>query len=161
MTFNNHADVGEFHQKFGLHSVNYSGPGSVPFNDELMQFRVKFMIEELLEFCEGAGYTLKIHDQENIELSQLEGVEPDHAQMFDALIDLVYVALGTAHLNGYPWSEGWDLVQRANMAKVRAAPDGSNSKRGSSFDVVKPKGWEAPDIEGVLLHYGWDEPTFD
>jgi hypothetical protein len=65
------------------------------------------------------------------------------------------VVFGTAHLNGYPWQEGWDLVQQANITKERAAADGSNSKRGSSFDVVKPEGWTAPDINGLLLKKGW------
>ena len=53
------------------------------------------------------------------------------------------------------WEAGWDEVQRANMAKVRAAEDGSDSKRGSSWDVVKPDGWRDPDLEAVLQRMGW------
>lgn len=137
----NFSDVGDFHRKFDLdtsdnYGINLGGPGPRPINDDLMAFRHKFMQEELDEFMEGWH-------------------EGDHAKMFDALIDLVYVAMGTAHLNGYPWEQGWLLVQAANMTKVRAAADGSDSKRGSSFDVVKPPNWKAPDIKSLLESYGW------
>ena len=43
--------------------------------------------------------------------------ECDH---YDALIDLTYVAMGTAYMMGLPWQDLWDEVQRANMSKVRA-----------------------------------------
>lgn len=129
-------DVGRFHKKFNLPEV-YSTPfGPKKVTSELMEFRIKFLQEELDEFKEGND-------------------ETDHVKMFDALIDLVYVALGTAHLLGYPWIYGWEVVQDANMTKVRAKTDGSNSARGSSYDVVKPEGWVPPDIIGVLQDFGW------
>lgn len=133
-------DVGDFHRKFGLPAVSprkgeEPGPRDVP--DALVDFRAKFLDEELTEFKVAAK-------------------TGDHSKMFDALLDLVYVACGTAHVLGYPWVEGWAEVQRANMTKERAAADGSNSARGSSFDVVKPEGWTPPDIEGLLKHYGFD-----
>ncbi len=103
---------------------------------DLMDVRIKFLKEELDEFIEGWA-------------------TGDHAQMADALVDLVYVALGTAHLLGYPWQEVWDAVQAANMAKERGKPDGSNSKRGSAWDVVKPEGWTPPDIATLLERYGF------
>lgn len=125
----NFEDVGRFHRKFGLPTFDPSRPTS-PLDHETLSFRIAFMREELNEFIEAA-------DAE------------DAAGMFDALIDLVYVAMGTAHLAGFPWEAGWALVQRANMAKVRAT-SASESKRGSSLDVVKPEGWNAPDIAGVI-----------
>ena len=126
----NFSDVGEFHEKFELPVVDGSHiRRAVP--DDLIVFRQEFMQEELDEF---------------IEACEVE----DEAKMFDALLDLVYVAMGTAHLLNYPWQSGWDEVQRANLAKVRAAADGSNSKRVSAWDVVKPEGWTPPDIDAVL-----------
>ena len=128
----NFEDVGDFHEKFGLpNTMDGLGDTELSVSDELMAFRLKFMHEELEEFTKA-----------------LETM--DHPEMFDALLDLVYVAMGTAHLLGYPWQTGWNAVQTANMKKVRALPDGSNSKRGSGFDVVKPAGWKAPDIGLVL-----------
>lgn len=146
-------DVGAFHEKFGLPRVGrycslcdqthdfdpavQPGPREVP--DELLDFRGKFLDEELAEFYKGMA-------------------DEDIAQMADALVDLVYVAMGTAHLLGLPWEELWDDVQRANMAKVRAASDGSDSKRGSAWDVVKPEGWVPPDTWRVLERHGWSRP---
>lgn len=52
----------------------------------------------------------------------------------------------TAVFMGIPWERCWRHVQAANMAKTRAASDGSDSKRGSSWDVIKPPGWRAPDL---------------
>lgn len=133
---NHFDDVGRFHEKFQLENTTFYPPGPREPHEEVLDFRLKFLEEELQEFREGMD-------------------EMDHAQMFDALIDLVYVALGTAHFLGYPWREGWNLVQAANMNKVRAQADASDSKRGSSFDVVKPEGWQPPDIQGLLEKYGW------
>jgi predicted HAD superfamily Cof-like phosphohydrolase len=133
----NFKDVGDFHRKFDLPTSQDGRRNPVPHDPELMEFRVKFMQEELDEFKEG-----------------LE--ELDHEKMFDALLDLAYVVFGTAHFLNYPWQAGWDAVQSANMKKVRAAKDGSDSKRGSSFDVVKPPGWTAPDIGSVLRIYGFE-----
>lgn len=149
MANSNFDDVADFHQKFGLPYVRgfsfddfgYEAQPAYPTkaeqNGELMQFRLKFLKEELAEFQQG-----------------LE--EEDVAQMADALVDLVYVALGTAHFLGLPWQELWDDVQRANMTKERAANDGSNSKRGSSFDVVKPEGWVGPETHEILRANGFD-----
>lgn len=130
-------DVGQFHRKFDLPSINFGGAGPREVPDELMAFRIKFLHEEVQEFEDAfaAG---------------------DEAGMFDALLDLVYVAHGTAHIKGYPWAQGWDAVQSANLRKVRAQPDGSDSKRGSEYDVVKPEGWLEPDIVAILKEWGWN-----
>lgn len=149
----NFSDVGDFHEKFGLHNVTHHDYGPQDVTDELLEFRVKFMIEELMEFIEGLGADYSpITDEMRFDRGPR-----DHAQMFDALLDLVYVAMGTAHLLGYPWQLGWDRVQNANMKKVRAQKDGSDSKRGSSFDVVKPPGWTPPDIEGLIRALGYSK----
>jgi len=134
----NFEDVGDFHRKFDLETSD-DDPGPIVISQELIDFRTKFMQEELDEFIAA--------------ISQPSGV--DHAGTFDALIDLVYVAMGTAHLFGYPWQEGWDEVQRANMAKLRAAT-ADQSKRASAWDVVKPLGWTPPDIAGVLREVGFE-----
>lgn len=134
----NFDDVGDFHEKFGLQNVTHGGigPTMAMMSHELMMFRIKFMQEELEEFIKGYA-------------------EGDIAQCADALIDLQYVVNGTAHLMGLPWQELWDDVQRANMTKQRAAADGSDSKRGSSFDVIKPPGWQGPNTGEILKKYGF------
>lgn len=56
-----------------------------------------------------------------------------------------------------PWYRCWHHVQTANMSKIRAARDGSDSKRGSGWDVVKPPKFLPPNgyIRGELLSLGW------
>ena len=131
----NFTDVGDFHRKFGLPAFP-SSTEPKPLDPELLQFRIRFLEEELDEFKRASE-------------------QGDPIEQFDALLDLVYVAMGTAHLLGFPWQEGWDEVQRSNMAKVRAARDGSDSKRGSSWDVVKPAGWMPPNLKAILEGAGW------
>lgn len=134
----NFRDVGDFHQKFGLPAVN-GDPGPREWNTELIEFRKKFLYEEWTEFYEGVD-------------------EQDHAKMADALVDLAWVAMGTAHLLGYPWQELWNEVVRANLAKKKVEPDGSdNSGKGRplSQDIVKPPDWQPPDIEGILARHGF------
>lgn len=66
----------------------------------------------------------------------------------DALIDLVYFALGRLYEMGVPPVAVWDAVQAANMGKER----GELSKRpgAKGFDAVKPAGWTAPDHSWLL-----------
>jgi predicted HAD superfamily Cof-like phosphohydrolase len=153
----NFDDVGNFHEKFGLDNVTYGNAGPREVSKKLLEFRMRFLIEELEEFVEAVGYKLVGDSWGNISIQEVNSEFPDHAQAFDALLDLTYVAMGTAHLEGYPWQQGWDRVQRANITKERAKPDGSNSARNSSFDVVKPAGWTAPDIAGLLRELGWQD----
>ena len=140
----NFDDVGDFHEKFDLPNVTHAsvaGPMDMPA--DLLDFRLKFLKEELQEFSTAMS-------------------DGDEAGAFDALIDLVYVAMGTAHLLGFPWQQGWDLVQAANMAKVRAASaehSAANTGRGHASDVVKPDGWQPPDIVGLLRKHGWPDMT--
>jgi predicted HAD superfamily Cof-like phosphohydrolase len=134
--------VGEFHKKFRLPVTGdtvYS-PGAVPqvISDETFLYRYQHLHEELHELVRAQR-------------------DRDLPGIADALADLVYVALGTAHFYGIPFDAVFAEVQRANMAKERA--DGSNdprSKRGSAFDVVKPTGWQPPDIIGVLRAAGYN-----
>lgn len=119
-------DIIDFHKKFGL-TCNAT-PG--PLGDELQAFRIKFLEEELEEYKKSVA-------------------DGDLAGTFDALLDLMYVTLGTVYLHNFPLDYGWEEVQRANMSKVRAQR-ADQSKRGTAFDVVKPAGFLPPNIEKVL-----------
>jgi predicted HAD superfamily Cof-like phosphohydrolase len=120
-------DIEAFHIKYGL---AYNGQPRM-LDEKTSSFRAGFIEEELDEY---------------ILADTME-------DKFDALIDLVYVALGTAYLHGFDFEEGWKRVQAANMKKVRAT-QADQSKRGSTSDVVKPEGWEAPDLRDLV--YGED-----
>lgn len=116
--------VQEFNARFGLPIGN---------DDQLkdaatQNYRLGFLAEELDELAQA-----------------LE--DGDRVGAFDALLDLVYVAQGTAlfmGINPEQWNAGMKAVHQANMSKVRAASKDS-SKRNSAFDVVKPDYWVGPE----------------
>lgn len=117
-------DVKDFSSKFKLQCMHQ--PGFC--NSELMETRFKHLEEELKEI--SAAYSDK-----------------NLLDFFDGLIDLVYVALGTAANCGLPFNDGWERVHEANMLKERAK---EVTKRGSTQDVVKPIGWLHPNLEELI-----------
>lgn len=119
-------DILEFHEKFEL---KYDGKPRT-LESELRHFRIDFMEEELVEYIEASH-------------------SGDLAKQLDALVDLVYVALGTAHIQGFDFNEAWRRVHEANMKKVRAVVV-TDSKRRSTYDVVKPAGWTPPDLSDLV-----------
>lgn len=139
-------DIEAFHQKFGL---EYNGKPRM-LEPELFEFRKRFMHEELDEWAEEQPMLIEA-------LTENDG-QPEHRrislglnQQLDALVDLLYVVFGTAYLQfGVDVvHEAWRRVQAANMAKVRCEKEG-DSKRGSTFDVIKPEGWEPPDHHDLV-----------
>lgn len=118
--------IKEFHVKFKL---EYNDKPRVLPRD-LGHFRMDFMEEELSEYA----HAVSTNDKE---------------KQLDALVDLVYVALGTAYLHGFDFNEGFRRVHEANMKKVRAV-DVKESKRRSVYDVIKPEGWTPPDLSDLV-----------
>ena len=119
-------DIDSFHKKFKFEKNDKVG---IPDNNELVNFRTSFLIEELAEYTQAI-------------------TKKDAAGALDALVDIVYIALGTAWLFNLPFEKAWQEVQKANMSKIRTKS--KSKKRGTSFDVVKPKGWRPPDIEQII-----------
>lgn len=122
----NFHDVIDFHNKYGL---VYTGKVR-PLDKSTQAYRIHFLEEELKEFIQSA----------NLD---------DTVGMADALIDIVYVAMGTAYMMGLPWQKLWDEVQRTNMNKIRAT-DANQSKRKNLLDVIKPEGWEPPNLKAII-----------
>lgn len=155
MTQSNFRDVGDFHAKFSLPTSGDTAPQGLPA--DVLAFRVGFMIEELAEFCEDTGLGSVSEELKKIIAGLRSGRHKpsaggtDLVHALDALVDLNYVSLGTAHMMGLPFDAAWDEVQRANMAKERASGAGdTRSTRGHSLDVVKPEGWAPPNHEPAI-----------
>jgi predicted HAD superfamily Cof-like phosphohydrolase len=119
-------DINKFHNKFGFKKSQKVG---IPEDSELVNFRTSFLMEELAEYTQAI-------------------TKKNDAAALDALIDIVYIALGTAWLFNLPFEKGWREVQKANMSKVRAKS--KSKKRGTAFDVIKPKDWKAPNIDRIV-----------
>ena len=137
-------DVCQFHEKFGL---GYAGDPR-PLPDEVLELRLKLHNEECNEYVDASAALESIDHYANPKEAYVEYM----AEALDAMVDLVYVALGTAALHGFDFNTAWRRVHSANMRKVRAER-AEQSKRGSSFDVVKPAGWVAPDHRDLVGSY--------
>lgn len=131
------ADVQSFHAKF---RQAYNGPPRA-LPDDLLRFREDFMQEELIEYKNNAHRVSALLQEEQLPTSEITS---SLAEQLDALVDLVYVALGTAVLHGFNFREAWRRVHLANMQKERVA-SARDSARHSRFDIVKPRGWTPPD----------------
>ena len=113
-------DVRAFHKRF-----KFPAPNSQEWlHAEVWAMRLRLILEELAETAKA--YALF-----------------DPAGFADGLADLVYVVLGSAVEAGIPFDEVWKEVQRANMAKVGGEKDRSGK-------LLKPDGWEPPDIDSIL-----------
>jgi hypothetical protein len=66
----------------------------------------------------------------------------------------VYVAIGTAYIQGFDFPRAWRRVHAANMTKVRA-PAAKESKRRSSYDVIKPSRWVPPFLGDIVASKCW------
>lgn len=123
-------DVRNFHKKFGL--ITQDTP--IHLTRRKLHERVECLQEELGEFNEAC-------QEQNLE------------KQVDALIDIIYFALGTLVMLGIkPWlfKKLWNDVQRANMAKVRGT-----TQRGHAVDVCKPEGWVPPQGAKILEAGGY------
>jgi phosphoribosyl-ATP pyrophosphohydrolase len=116
-------DVDAFHRKFGL--TRMARPTT------LHRLPLREGIERLR------------HLKEELEELTLAVATGDVAGQADALADIVYVAVGTAIMQGIPFDRVWDAVHASNMTKVRD---------DTSKHVGKPNGWQDPrsEIERVL-----------
>ncbi len=109
-------DVRMFNEKFG-HPVA-DQPGMIEKGRALS--RAKWMNEEVAEFLVADT----IYDQA------------------DAMIDLMYFALGTLVEMGLEPDELFNIVHDANMAKLW--PDGKPHYNPKDNKVIKPDTWEDP-----------------
>lgn len=140
------ADVEDFHRKFG---INYQGPPRIP-SPELMRFRIKFMREEINEYEEhmdAAAFLLASNGSRDEITAEL-------AEALDALVDLMYVTLGTAHLQGFNYiREAWSRVHNKNMQKIRPPGAPTNPEELVKMKIIKPPGWTPPDHRDLVKHH--------
>lgn len=123
--------VKEFHENF-CEDLKPKGPRAL--EPDMSDFRIGFGKEEHDEYITA------------VAANDLEG-------QLDALVDQVYVALGTAWLQGFDFNEAFRRVHAANMSKVRTE-SAEGSKRFSKYDVVKPAGWKAPVLTDLVQPVG-------
>ena len=111
-------DVRDFLNKFEMDCPKKGKFLSKTYHEQ----RFTHMIEELWEYCHAKT----------------------HEDKLDAIVDLVYIAIGTSILHGYDFSKAWQRVHEANMKKVRDKD--VTFKSG----ISKPVGWKKPNLKDCI-----------
>ena len=114
------SDVLAFHRAF---KVKVGEFGVMP-DKATMRLRIDMLYEEVDELDNAAC------------------IDDDYEDMADAVVDIVYVAIGAAVEMGFDFQTLWDEVHAANMEK---------EFRGEGVKVGKPKGWKEPDVKLALV----------
>jgi hypothetical protein len=126
-------DIEDMHAKYGVNEkVREFDAEKLK---QFLEFRVKFLEEELNELKDNMG-------------------NPE--EVVDALIDLCVVAIGTLDAFEVNSHAAWDAVHKANMSKEVGIKPSRPNPLGLP-DLIKPEGWVAPNHEGnhgLLSHIG-------
>ena len=145
--------------------------------------RGKLLIEEVFETLKAMGLTLGIRegadifDESNVMdllvIEHVEGSRYDAVETADGLADIKVICNGTAAAFAIPLTEVADEVFFSNMAKLDEEGNpivnhcndcrddiahpleqcGLTDKEKPHGKLLKPAGWQAPDIAGVLARY--------
>lgn len=147
--------VREFHQVV----VGKDAPEpSVPTPDlhgDRVYLRGVLIVEEVTELLAAiCGFHGKQEKQFKLQMHAMwdrmynDRNEPDLVEIADGCCDSHVVISGTAIEFGIPEDAVYKEVHRSNMAKA-GGPIREDGKR------LKPEGWKAPDVRGVLVKAGW------
>lgn len=136
-------DVRDFHKACG--TVDPTEPTWPSYKKRSLRYHLQFeegneLASELLpEHCLPVGQFLP----------HPVGSRAHLAALAKEIADVVYVAIGTALSCGIPLDKVWAEVHASNMAKVD--PSTGMVPRRDDGKILKPKGWQKPDIERVLF----------
>ena len=111
-------EVKKFQEAFGHPTSDFP----IVMEEERAKKRYLWMSEELNEFLAASK-------------------NKDIVEQADAMIDVIYLALGTLVEMGVEPDELFKIVQHANMSKLWADGKPHYNDMGK---VVKPEGWEDP-----------------
>lgn len=130
----------------------------VPLSKDDAQFIIRMVMSEMHEMActvtnnrdESLGLMREcldtIDECKNYEYK--DNVELCGAQA-DSMVDAWYYMLNTGAKHGMNLSKLFDVVHAANMAK-RDPITGQFIRRESDGKVVKPEGWQPPDIDAEM-----------
>ena len=149
-------DIQKVNDALKKFELDYSGVPRMLSKEETV-VRISCIYEELFELIAS---TFKGHFDPNLDRnivsSFLETLELEQTNEFilenqlDALVDIAINVIGMALRQGFDLEEAFNRVADANMQKQRCKPDGSDSKRGSGFDIMKPDGWLEPILNDLV-----------
>ncbi len=99
------------------------------FNKSQMEMYLNLIVEEAKELSEAL--------QNN-----------DHKEILDALEDIVVVTIGAMHSMGADPEGAWNEVMRTNFEKID--PETGKVRKREDGKVLKPEGWQPPNLEPFL-----------
>lgn len=135
-------------------------------------FSRKSIFDQQAEFMKACGQTvdkynrkqaslyddLIIEEQEEFAASFVEARQkyndayhPHNPSGADALIDQIVVLIGFGLSMGWPMNKLWREVMDSNMAKID--PTTGKVKKRRDGKVLKPKGWQPPNINDILMRH--------
>lgn len=119
-------NVAEFHRAFG---VPVEGSPTMP-NKDVQKLRYDLALEELNEFKDACE-------------------KGDIIEVFDALVDQLYILFGTAHSFGLSDAlyAGFEEVHKSNMSKLTAE---GKVLRHPNGKIAKSENFVKPDLNEVL-----------
>lgn len=117
-----------------------------------IKLRRKLIDEESGETC-CALEKLEAHMDGTVTLTTSD-LDDAMVEIADGLADTIYVCIGAALEFGIPLALVWSRVQKANMAKVD--PTTGKVRKREDGKILKPDGWQEPDVRGALVAYGWN-----
>lgn len=152
--------IREFMEAFGQDTK------TVPTTDvpeDVRLLRARLVIEEAFELAAALGVKVSLSEDEeprvvgpkDVNVVVDEEAEIDLVETADAFADIIVVTKGGAISMGVPVDDILiDEVGPSNMAKL--GPDGKPILREGDNKILKPAGWEAPDIPRALRKAGWE-----
>jgi len=166
-------------QKNLYHHFDFPEPSKPTIlSESLMAMRLNFLLEELIETAESAGFFLDSKDispeESEIKFKPVKEGEIDASGILDGLIDMTVVLFGTAYLMGF--LNDCDQPARDNLLSLfKDMPDtyttpitifeeawrrvyeanlkkevGVRDKRGHEMDLKKPEGWLPPNLDDLV-----------
>lgn len=90
---------------------------------------------------------LSLIDEEVSELFDAHYAN-NHVEQLDALIDILVVTMGAIRAAGWDGAGAWEEVMRTNFAKID--PTTGKVRKREDGKVLKPEGWQPPQLEKFL-----------
>lgn len=90
---------------------------------------------------------LNLIEEEYKELTEAVDAH-DRKEQLDALIDILVVTIGAIHSAGFDAEGAWKEVMKTNFAKIDK--ETGKVRKREDGKVLKPTGWEPPDLEPFL-----------
>lgn len=140
-------DISDFMLAGGQHVPGHTNWTPSPFEVDQYISRVESELEETITATWGSP-----EDYVRAELTgETFNAIPDVPEVVDGFLDIAYVAFtGALNVAGLEKTrEAWLAIVDANLAKV----DGRHGEVVTDPDtgkILKPEGWQAPDIERIL-----------